>query len=228
MDKKLTYTGSVTDTGEIKLPARFGVELSKYFAGKEIWIEVERKRKHRTLNQNAYYWAVVIKMISDAMNEAGEHVHPQEVHEFLKFRFLRVQKIDHDSGELLYEYSRSTASLGTADFGIYLDACIQFAAEYLNTVIPPPNTQTADYYFPEYQAKQESRSEFLERVWSYLEEITAPEHVVKYFNYCRIIFENDPEIKALFRKRHSELKAKRHERMDKTLEDAKKDRREQT
>lgn len=206
MDNKAIFNASVSDGGEIQWPKNLTSEIKKRFTGKPIVITVERKRKHRTNNQNAYYWAVIVQDIHDAMNEAGEQVLPQEVHEFLKFRFLRVQKIDHQTGEVLYEYSRSTSALYTAEFGIYLDQCIQFAKEYLNITIPAPNTQTDDYYFPEYVAPKETRQEFLDRIWSYLEQIFEPAHVEKYFDYARKAFEDDAEVKAMFRKRYDELK----------------------
>lgn len=206
MENKLVLNGQVDESGTIVFLDKLLASVAKRFCNKPIMITVERKRRHRTNNQNAYYWAVIVQMIHDAMNEAGEQVLPQEVHEFLKFRFLRIQKIDVESGELLYEYSRSTASLYTAEFGIYLDRCIQFAKEFLNTTIPPPNTQTEDYLFPEYIAPKETREEYLERIWSYLEQTFEPEHVEKYYKYGRNAFQDDAEIKALFRRRYDELK----------------------
>ena len=140
-DKTLQFFGRVSDTGEITLSKRLRNDVRKAFSGKEIEVLFRRKKKPRSSPQNAYYWGVVVQLIHEAMLDVGDVVHPQEVHEFLKFRFLRVQKIDHETGELKYEYSRSTTDLSTIEFMEYIEMCIQFAAEYLNTVIPPPGEQ---------------------------------------------------------------------------------------
>ena len=203
-DEKLTFSGRVADNGEIMLPRRFRTDVARLFPGRDIVVIVERRRRKRTQNQNAYYWAVIVQMICDGLNAAGENVNPQEVHEFLKFRFLRIQKTDPDTGELLWEYSRSTSALKAFEFSLYLDQCIQFAAEYLGIQIPPPHTQTEMYSFPEYQGLKESRPDYLERVALQLADITHRWQLEKYFQQVPE-WANDVEVRNLFNIRWSEL-----------------------
>lgn len=137
-DLTLTYYGKVEQDGTLKLPgAKIRREVSE-FSGKEIEVIFRRKRKHRSDPQNRYYWGVVVEMIRAGMKEMGDKVTPDQVHEFLKWRFLRVQKVDESTGEVLYEYAGSTADLGTGEFSEYVERCCQFAAEYLGLSIPLP------------------------------------------------------------------------------------------
>ena len=108
------------------------------FVGKEIEVTIRRKRKHRSDPQNRYYWGVVVEMIRAGMKDMGDELTPDQVHEFLKWRFLRVKKIDETTGELLYEYAGSTTKLGTVEFSEYVEKCCQFAAEYLGVSVPIP------------------------------------------------------------------------------------------
>lgn len=204
MDNKLHFTGSVTESGEITLPKNFKRDVSSAFAGKEVEVTVERKTKKRSLDQNAYYWAVVVKLTCNAMNEAGDNVTPKEVHEFLKFRFNRVQKIDTDTAEVLWEYGRSTTKLNTVGFMLYIDNCIQFAAQYLNIVIPPPYTCTDEYMFPETEGKLEKRADYIDRIKSYIEMVFDTKSLIRYFNQVPK-WGNDMEIKQAFRERYDLL-----------------------
>lgn len=137
-DLSLTYYGRVEQDGTLKLPgAKIRREVAE-FAGKEIEVTFRRKRKHRSDPQNRYYWGVVVEMIRAGMKEMGDTVTPDQVHEFLKWRFLRVQKADESTGEVLYEYAGSTADLGTIQFSEYVERCCQFAAEFLGVSIPLP------------------------------------------------------------------------------------------
>ena len=137
-DIKLTYYGRVEQDGTLKLPGWKIRKEVREFAGKEIEVTIRRKRKHRSDPQNRYYWGVVVEMIRAGMKDMGDELTPDQVHEFLKWRFLRVQKIDETTGELLYEYAGSTTKLGTVEFSEYVEKCCQFAAEYLGVSIPLP------------------------------------------------------------------------------------------
>lgn len=137
-DATFTYYGNVTLDGALKLPGAKIRKEVQVFAGKEIEVTIRKKKKHRSSPQNRYYWGVVVEMIRAGMKDMGDIVQPDQVHEFLKHRFLKVQRIDPDTAELLYEFSESTADLTTVKFGEYVDQCCQFAAEFLGVSIPSP------------------------------------------------------------------------------------------
>lgn len=90
--------------------------------------KTEIRAKPRSLNENDYYWGVVVQLISDATGFTS-----QEVHEALKWKFLRIVK-----GKL--ESVRSTSGLSTVEFERFLSEVRMFAAEELDCFIPEPNS----------------------------------------------------------------------------------------
>lgn len=145
-DIKLEYYGKVSAEGEITLPKRMRKELVSLFSGHGIQVIVKRKRKRRSLNQNDYYWAVIVPYILRGFIELGNNLqegnpeHLKLIHEFLKARFLQGEEL-HDANGMLHIMPPTTTILTTTEAEEYYDQCRQFAAEYLNTVIPLPNEQ---------------------------------------------------------------------------------------
>ena len=112
------------------------------FEGKQVEVTVKRWYKKRSLNQNDYYWGVIIVLITNAINELGNEFDSETVHEYLKGLFLKDTKelIDKNSGETKQiEYIKTTTKLTTVEFETYLEKCRQFAAEQFDTYIPNPN-----------------------------------------------------------------------------------------
>ena len=52
----------------------------------DVEIIVRPRRKKRSLNQNQYYWGVILKLIADSTGHT-----PEEVHHFMKSEFLKIQ-----------------------------------------------------------------------------------------------------------------------------------------
>jgi len=93
--------------------------------GKRIEFTIQKERHARSLNQNSFYWAVVVEIL-------GQHFgyEPEEMHEALKFKFLKK----HEGSDLVTV--GSTAKLSTVEFGEYLDKIIRWAATEYQVVIP--------------------------------------------------------------------------------------------
>ncbi len=106
-------------------PAKYLVHLSK-LEGKRVEIVVRRMRSQRSLQQNAFYWGVIIEILA-----AHFGYEPQEMHEALKFKFLRIHENELPT-------VRSTTKLSTKEFGEYVDRVIRWAAQN-NVYIPLPN-----------------------------------------------------------------------------------------
>lgn len=85
-------------------------------------------RKPRSNNQNAYYWGVILELISQ---ETGMTM--DESHSAMKLLFLKKR-----ISEELYTI-RSTATLNTLEFEEYLEKVKRFASLELNIIIPDPN-----------------------------------------------------------------------------------------
>ena len=201
-DKILNYYGSVTPDGKIKIPKEFEKQVAALFSGKDIEITIEKKRKKRSLDQNAFFHGPVIETAIKGFAAHGEILTLTEVKEFFKFRFLRVRKVDKESGELVYEYSKSTAKLKTHEFCLFLDNCLDFMAQYLEVQIPP--TEAEKYQFPEYKKPDETREAYLQRIADQLQDIYTVDSLLLYFNQV-LDWKSDDEIKQEFTKRRIEI-----------------------
>lgn len=151
MHNEIIYSGWIKD-GELIIDhySHFKNEIQLQ---KDCTIEiiVRRKVKKRSLNQNAYYWGVVIPAIQKAIKELGERLNLNETenwlidflaatdseftHTFLKNKFIERLHVDEYTGEII-EVKPSTRKLNKENFSEYLEKVIQFANEVLEIEIP--------------------------------------------------------------------------------------------
>jgi hypothetical protein len=104
--------------------------------GKRVQVEVKRFRKARSLNQNAYYWKVVVHLVMEAMGEDDNVA----AHEVLKFECnSEMRTIGKGEDRREYRHPLSTADLSTMEFEAYLERCRKLAAEFFGIYIPLPN-----------------------------------------------------------------------------------------
>jgi hypothetical protein len=102
------FIGDVDESAKLTLKAPS--EFKRYIRGligRTVEVVVRRPRSIRSLNQNAYYWGVVIATLAE---EFGYD--PPDMHEALKGHFLKRE----EPGKPL-PIIQSTASLGTQDMG---------------------------------------------------------------------------------------------------------------
>ena len=66
---------------------------------------------------------------------SGVKLTVDEVHEFLKAKFLDKPVVNRETGECMGIRAGSTAKLDVAEMVTYLDSCILFAAEYLGVEV---------------------------------------------------------------------------------------------
>ena len=138
---KFIFYGKTID-GKPKIARRSELEeVLQSFDGKEFQITVEKKKKSRSLNQNSYYWGVVIPSVRAGLHDLGMKLSRQEVHELLKLKFLKKEIINEKTGEV-FEYIGGSSELTTTEFMDFIAELQQWSAEYLNVVIPSPNEQT--------------------------------------------------------------------------------------
>ncbi|WP_457635823.1 hypothetical protein [Persephonella sp.] len=95
----------------------------------DYYLTISKVKKQRSLNQNNYYWGVVLKIISDYTGHTEE-----ELHESLKIKFL-PKKFD-ENGLLILG---STKKLSKAEFEEYLERIRVWASQVLELSIPLPN-----------------------------------------------------------------------------------------
>ena len=143
----LEYSGKVTDQGRLELPSKRLAQEIKVFSGKEVKVIIRRKKKVRSSLQNRYYWGCMVRMVLDALVDIGHNElqsgNPdsmQIVHEFLKGKFLIGADIVDTQGNV-ERLPPTTQKLSTVEFIDYKADIQQWAAEFLNIIIPDPNEQ---------------------------------------------------------------------------------------
>lgn len=107
--------GHLNDSAELELLATFATH-----EGKQIGITVERKRKKRSLSQNAYYWGVVIPPIQALLNEYGNDVDEEETHGFLREHIGKLTSSVFDKDGRRMAIVKSSTGLSTAEFEEYM------------------------------------------------------------------------------------------------------------
>lgn len=104
--------------------------------GRRVTVEVRRFRKARSMNQNAYYHGVIVKLVMDVMGEDD----PVAAHEVLKFECnSEIRTIGKGEDRREYRHPLSTALLSTVEFEAYTDRFRMFAARFFGIYIPLPN-----------------------------------------------------------------------------------------
>lgn len=92
---------------------------------------------NRSIQQNKYYFGVVLEVLSE---DTGYHV--EELHEILKALFLsRAMDIRTKKGNEKVTTVRSTADLTTVEFEEYIERIRQWASSELAIWIPEPHEQ---------------------------------------------------------------------------------------
>jgi hypothetical protein len=100
-----------------------------------------KKKNRRSLQQNKYYWGVIVFEITHRFNELGNEFTHEMTHDFLKDRFNFVEVVG-TGGELIGTVGGTTTDLNKDEFSIYLDKIIQWAGEFLEIIIPAAGEQT--------------------------------------------------------------------------------------
>ena len=118
-------------------------------------ITLEPRKKTRSINQNSYYFGVVVPMVQDALIEYGNRfdhtltqdfihsqIDPEGVHEVLKKYVGKLTKYVALPGGIVATIVGDTKSMTTTEFEDYIESVRAWAAdpmEGLGIIIPLPN-----------------------------------------------------------------------------------------
>lgn len=120
--------------------------LAGYLAkleGKRVIIKLSKFVKRRSLQQNAYYWGVVLPMVWEMFQDAGNDMNKDEVHEFLKKHVWGWTKTVTLNGRTR-EITNSSARMSTMDWEVAMEKTRVFALQF-NIKIPLPNEEIPDH-----------------------------------------------------------------------------------
>jgi hypothetical protein len=111
----------------------------KQFEGKTIMFKLSILSKRRSLEQNSYYWGVIIPITKNAINESwGEFWSTEKTHEFLKSKFLFYEKVNEETSEII-RVPKSTTENTTTEQENYYSEIREFLKEWFNVDCPLPN-----------------------------------------------------------------------------------------
>lgn len=136
MSIQFKHYATVTDRGtlEFQEPEIWSNELSR-LRGKKIWVTVGKFRAKRSNQQNRYYWAVVVEILSEYFGYT-----PEEVHDILREKFLRIPGENGKPDRI-----GSSALLDKSEFfKEYIEKIILWASIDFGIVIPDPNRLAFD------------------------------------------------------------------------------------
>lgn len=133
------------ESGELKV---YNIQTLNRFIkrneGKCITVTFTSSAENRSLNQNGYYWSVVVAMVLEAFKELGHEVSELDTHEFLKAKFNN-EVIVTKEGEAI-EVPLSTKDLTKSQFEDYLFKIRKWALTSLEIDIPEPNLNHLNIY----------------------------------------------------------------------------------
>lgn len=122
--------------GRMKLNRKRLAALLKSRRDCELTVMIEKRHATRSLAANAYYWAGVIGTLCERTGYT-----PDEMHEICKAKFLpKKLALANGNGVVVDEFviGGSTTGLNKLEFGDYIRAIRQWAAESLDLVIHDP------------------------------------------------------------------------------------------
>jgi len=139
-DYKIKYQGRVTDSGLYIIHRKAFDQDVQVWNGKDVTVTVERKKRSRSVEQNAYYWGVVVPMAQSGLNDTGYRADKLTTHTLLKTLFLKQEIVNEQTGEILNAVG-STSKLSTVQFMEFIADVQRWAAEFLSIEIPDPGEQ---------------------------------------------------------------------------------------
>lgn len=100
--------------------------------GRAVTVKFSKPTSTRSLNQNRYYWSVVLGIIADSTGNTTEDLHLVIKDMFLPRKFLKL-------GTREIEARKTTTELTPTEFEQYLERVRAWAAQELGINIPLPS-----------------------------------------------------------------------------------------
>lgn len=135
---KLIYNGKVKENGKLHINNRMQfLKDILCFLGKDITLTIERKKRKRSLSQNAYFHGVVVPMCREGFIDVGYNYTIEETKLELKKMFAIGEKVNINTGEIR-QFIKDTSGMTTSEMMDFIVEIQQWAAEFLSIVIPDP------------------------------------------------------------------------------------------
>lgn len=129
--------GHIDEHGKIVLIDReqFVTDIKKHIKTNIVLICKVYKSDRRSIQQNRYYWGIVIPFFQSQLKNLGYKLEPDEMHDYLKIKFNGREIYDVESNEAI-KVPQSTAQLSKQEFNEFIERIDKFSIEYFNSPLP--------------------------------------------------------------------------------------------
>lgn len=130
------FRGTMSELGVLQFfnpihAAEYSNHLAK-LAGKSVEVTVRPARSQRSLDQNAYWWAVPVRLMAEYMGEELTATHYALLGECFGYHYSeRLGRLVPNKG--------SSSALTTEEFSRLIEWCPPWALEHHGVNIPLPN-----------------------------------------------------------------------------------------
>lgn len=136
--KRIELLGRVVNGQLIINRRQLQTELSA-FGNHGIRLVIEQTSK-RTSPQNRYLH-LLFTIFQKELNELGNEFTMQEVKDLCKYKFLKTEVFNTDSGEVIGERIKGTSELTKEDLNVFIGQIIRWAADMFHIILPYPSEQ---------------------------------------------------------------------------------------
>jgi len=134
----MKFTGDI-QSGKVVIYDRESYDkLVAKLEGKRITLSLDKIKNPRSLDQNSYYFGVMIATLAKEFGYREDE--KDDIHEALKRKFLKRSRVfEKGNKRELVEFAKSTTALDTLDFEKYTENIRIWAAVEFGIRIPLPN-----------------------------------------------------------------------------------------
>jgi len=108
--------------------------------GKTVRVTLEKVSAKRSLQQNAYLH-LLFTIFTESLNELGNDFTMDEVKELCKAKFLLVDVMNVETGEIIGQRIKGTSEMTKTELNLFIENIIRWAADYFSIVLPYPSEQ---------------------------------------------------------------------------------------
>lgn len=115
--------------------------MSRIGSLKGLWeVTLKERKRTRTLDQNAYYWAAVVTPWLEWLREAegDPSIDKEQAHVALKGAVLGMRTVTNKGTGVAVEIPPSSRTMKTDQFANYVEAAAKFLAEFAGIVVLEP------------------------------------------------------------------------------------------
>ena len=137
---KIEITTSIHN-GLFKRNRNTVLEAIKSFNGSDVVITIDKVKKKRSNNQNAFYWGVLIPLMQQGAKDTwGESWSVDKAHKHLSKLFVFHESVNIKTG-LITKTPKPTTELKTTDWEVYVTEIRIYLLENFDIDAPEPNQE---------------------------------------------------------------------------------------